>query len=541
MPEIHMTFDEMLDELGELGKFQIINYILICFPVVFAAANSFTYLFVAGQTEFRCHVPVCDDGGSTSYQEDWLPNALPSITKKFYTPADCEMYAPVPNMTDLYNGTCSSNLFNQSILVPCNEWISKYDEVTIVHEWNMFCKDTWKLPFVGTVHFAGIVAGSGIFGFLADRFGRKLIFIFCIILMSLSGVAQVVCRDYTTFAVLIFINALGTSGVYPLAFIIGVELVGKQKRELTAIVLNYFYTLGEAMVGVIAWAFPNWIVIQLVFSGPPIIFVLYWWFIPESIRWLLATRRTRKATNVIEKVAKTNGVILSDSIMMSLRAEEAANNEKSVVSTKGDADHEIWPCVKEILVSCKMITRFLIIFYIWTANVFTFYGLSVNSVNMSGNKYLNFMLTSAASIPGYTLAWILIHNVGRKWTVAGSLFGCCLSSIAVIFIPADLNWLRICLYLCAKMFVTSSLGVCYIYTAELLPTIIRSGGVGAASTISRLGAMVAPFVPYIYPSITYLPMVLFAAIAGLGSIFSLFLPETMGIQLPETVKEAKSL
>lgn len=53
MPEIHMTFDEMLEELGELGKFQIINYILICFPVVFAAANSFTYLFVAGQTEFR--------------------------------------------------------------------------------------------------------------------------------------------------------------------------------------------------------------------------------------------------------------------------------------------------------------------------------------------------------------------------------------------------------------------------------------------------------------------------------------------------------
>lgn len=63
--------------------------------------------------------------------------------------------------------------------------------------------------------------GSGVFGVLADKFGRKIIFLFCILLMSLTGIAQALSKDYITFSVFAFLNAFGTSGVYPLAFIIG--------------------------------------------------------------------------------------------------------------------------------------------------------------------------------------------------------------------------------------------------------------------------------------------------------------------------------
>ncbi|KAJ8942924.1 hypothetical protein NQ314_009899 [Rhamnusium bicolor] len=52
-------------------------------------------------------------------------------------------------------------------------------------------------------------------------YGRKIIFIICILLMSISGAAQVLSPEYVTFIVLVFVNALGTAGVYPLAFIIG--------------------------------------------------------------------------------------------------------------------------------------------------------------------------------------------------------------------------------------------------------------------------------------------------------------------------------
>lgn len=77
------------------------------------------------------------------------------------------------------------------------------------------------LALIGTLHFAGIVVGSGLFGFLADKYGRRLVFIFCILFMSVTGIGQALSKDYITFAVFAFFNAVGTSGVYPLAFIIG--------------------------------------------------------------------------------------------------------------------------------------------------------------------------------------------------------------------------------------------------------------------------------------------------------------------------------
>lgn len=43
----------MLVELGELGKFQITMYVLVCFPVLFAAANSLSYVFTAGVPDYR--------------------------------------------------------------------------------------------------------------------------------------------------------------------------------------------------------------------------------------------------------------------------------------------------------------------------------------------------------------------------------------------------------------------------------------------------------------------------------------------------------
>lgn len=57
----------------------------------------------------------------------------------------------------------------------------------------------------------------------------------------------------------------------------GVEMVGKRKRELTGIVLNYFYAIGEAIVSPIAWYSRSWIPTQLIVSVPPIFFLAYYW------------------------------------------------------------------------------------------------------------------------------------------------------------------------------------------------------------------------------------------------------------------------
>lgn len=45
--------DAILQELGQLGKFQVKNYILIAIPIALTACFSLNYIFTAGQLEYR--------------------------------------------------------------------------------------------------------------------------------------------------------------------------------------------------------------------------------------------------------------------------------------------------------------------------------------------------------------------------------------------------------------------------------------------------------------------------------------------------------
>jgi len=54
-------------------------------------------------------------------------------------------------------------------------------------------------------------------------------------------------------------------------------MVGRKKREMSGMVLNYFYAVGEAAVALVAWLSKSWVVIQLAVSAPPAVFILYYW------------------------------------------------------------------------------------------------------------------------------------------------------------------------------------------------------------------------------------------------------------------------
>lgn len=532
-----MDFDQALEEIGEFGRFQIFNYLLLCLPVFFSAGNSLTYVFTAGVPNYRCFVPGCDNDTHPNYWEPWTEAAVPGEkTGGVFVPAQCLRYQPV----NASQSECAADEFTEKA-VQCDRWVYEDDERTIVGEWNITClENQWMLSLVGTMHFIGILVGTIIFGFLADRYGRKIVFVFCILLMSLTGIAQAVASDYVTFQIFVFINALGTSGVYPLAFILGVELVGRRKREMSGVVLNYFYAVGEASVGLIAWLSKNWIVIQLVVSIPPALFILYYWLVPESVRWLLANKENQKASLIIKKAAKVNGVELSQNLLLSLEA-GCIDSSPEHSSKRSLESPSIMSACKKLLRSKKLLFRSFLLFYIWAANAFVYYGLSVNSTSLGGNKYLNFALVCLVEIPGYTFSWWAMNKLGRRWSFAGSLFLCAATCIAAAFVPQDMTEAVIALFLLGKMGITSSFGIAYVYTAELYPTVMRSIGVGSCSTVARLGAVVAPFAPLLAVYSKPLPLMLFSGVSVFAAALVLLLPETLGTKLPDTIEEAEKL
>lgn len=209
------------------------------------------------------------------------------------------------------------------------------------------------------------MAGSGIFGFLADSYGRKKIFLVAIIFMSLTGIGQALSTNYIMFLAFAFLNAVGTSGVFPLAFVIGVEMVGKKKREMSGIVLNYFYSLGEALVGIIAWIDGDWVNLQYWVSAPPLLFMAYYWIIPESIRWLLAKKRNRKAFKIIRRAAKNNGVELSQSILARFENEDDEDSDTKSMNSKKSINEVKTATYKDLISSKVLAVRCLMLFFIW--------------------------------------------------------------------------------------------------------------------------------------------------------------------------------
>ncbi|CAD7011334.1 unnamed protein product [Ceratitis capitata] len=559
-----MDFDQILEEIGEFGRYQKTNYLLICLPVMFAAANSLSYVFTAGSPAYRCLIPQCDDPIAPQLQTHWLANATPGTFDKHghFTPQNCYRYKAIGDniFNESHATECPMDAFDHNIRERCNAWVYDDEERTIVQEWELTCKENaWKLAFVGTMHFAGLVVGTAISGYLADRFGRKNIFILCSVFMAITGIAQGLAWDYNSFLIFAFLNAVGTSGVYPLAFIIGVEMVGPSMREMSSIVLNYFYAVGEAFVGVIAWLLQDWQLLQCALSVPPLFFIVYYWFVPESVRWLIARNEREKAGVIIKRAAAVNKRELSLALLASFKTENCV--PPPVTPTKSgttratyncldlekfngngrEGSNEIWKAVCEIFKSKTLLLRYAIMMYIWAINAVVFYGLSLNSTNLSGNKYLNFVLVCLIEIPGYTLAWISLRKFGRRCALSGSLFLCAVTCVAGGYITKGSTGAIVTLFLIGKLGITSSFAVIYTYTAEMMPTLIRSGGVGVMSTFARFGAMLAPFVPLLGTYYEALPLLLFGAASLSAGILGLFLPETFRKKLPDTVAEAKQL
>ena len=96
--------------------------------------------------------------------------------------------------------------------------------------------------------------------------------------------------------------------------------------------------------------------------------------------------------------------------------------------------------------------------------------------------------------------------------------------------------------LMGKMCITFSWAVLFLYTAELLPTEVRTSGIGSSSFLGRFGGMIAPWIERLgkiyHP---YIPAIVFGVNALLAGLLAIMLPETHGRDLPYTIEEAEQL
>ncbi|KAJ9576876.1 hypothetical protein L9F63_006547, partial [Diploptera punctata] len=424
-----MDLDEILDELQHFGKFQTTNYLLLSMAILFAALFEASFIFTAGNLDYRytMYIPECD-GDDTRYRPSWLENAVPFYDRDAQkVPEPCLRFEPQNFSLVTLELSMNYSLFK------CQEWVYDGEETTILKEWNLTCEDNyWKLTMVGTVDNIGQFVGLSIVGLISDRIGRKTTLIVSMILSCLMGLARSFAWSYEIFLVFEFLDpALGT-GIYTSALVLGMELVGSRSRVLAATLITSFYAVGQALTGLIAWWLQDWRKILQVSYLPSLLCISYYWLIPESVRWLLTKGRTKEATEIILRAAKTNGVTLSERVMRKMRDHSA---EKAEHETIDENDQPLQGAIYQVFKSKILLPRLVISIICWMSIMFVYFGLTINSVSVGSNKYTSFILGALIELPAYVATYILMNKFGRKFSLSAALILSGISCTSFGFLP----------------------------------------------------------------------------------------------------------
>lgn len=140
---------------------------------------------------------------------------------------------------------------------------------------------------------------------------------------------------------------------------------------------------------------------------------------PESVRWLLAKGRIEEAQAIIRKAAKVNGKHIPEEIIQKLSIPEEQVQKEPATN---------------IFKSTTLILRFINCCICWITCTFLFYGLTLNSVALAGNSYIDFILTSLVEIPAYFVTCFVVDRAGRRLSQCVSFLLSGVACLAFIFI-----------------------------------------------------------------------------------------------------------
>ncbi|XP_015363439.1 PREDICTED: solute carrier family 22 member 5-like [Diuraphis noxia] len=536
-----MDLDEILGNFG-LGSYQVTVCTLMGLVLMYSNISPLSYAITASDLKYRCEIPICD-ADNPSYNPDWLNLAIP-FNEKSNEHYKCLMYHHVSrtvNMTNISaNSTsCKRESFNVNSKKKCNKWVFGETERTIVNDFGIMCEENkWKLNMVGTVNSIGQVIGIPLAGYISDRSGRKYVSIIGSVASATLGTLKSFSANYYSFLFFELFESMASSGVYAATFVLGIELVSLKSRAAVSTLMGCFYPMGAVIMGFIAYMILDWRIMLRIVNLPGLFILGYIWYVPESLRFLQTKNRIEEMAMVLTKIAESNGKTLPSCVQEAL----VANNLSNATNSLKKEEISICKLLKKIFNSKDILLRVIICSFSWMTITLVYYGLSLTSVELSGNKYLNFMLVNVVEVPAFLTSWYFMEQFSRRYTQAFSFFLSGIGCIMVNLISTDYLWMQLLLFLSSKYAITMAFNNMYIFTAEMFPTEMRMSLIGIVSMFGRLGLLFAPQMTLLGAYFgQYIPILLFGIISTMAGAMSFLFPETKDQKLPDTVKQVKSV
>lgn len=529
------VLEKSLDKIGNRSWWIWLIFILCSSPGVFNAAHIMSYVFLSHTPTHWCRIDELIAANWTTEQIRNVssPNG-PSESSCNKYDWDYSKFASLG-----YEGSLEYIL--QSGIKPkqvaCKEH-SFSEEVlhsSIVSEWDLTCERSTLRTNAQVSIALGKLIGGLLFGFLADKFGRKRSFVLACLMYILSSPVAALTYSYLVFVIARFVIGLAGSGVYESAYTILTEIAVKRRRTVFGCIFNLSYPFGMMILPVCAIMYPNWRHLQLAISLPTLILLIHCWIIPESPRWLLSQGRRSEAWQVIQNMDNTfmatNDLQKTDKSFLKEEDKVSSWYKRLILS------------VKKLLVLFRVTelrNRILICYFTWFVSALSYYAIALNADNFTANRYLYVMLNGLVEAPSYIMPLTLLSIFGRKSTASFLFLVSGISLISILAISPIMTSGMLCMALIGRFCISAVFSVIILHTSELFPTTNRNSAIGTSLAVSQFGTVAAPYIVDILGTYGwYIPSTICGCLAIFSCILSLLLPETRDRPMMETVNDLK--
>ncbi|XP_029970956.1 solute carrier family 22 member 13-like [Salarias fasciatus] len=511
-------FGEILQNIGDFGRFQKIILFALCFPNVIMSFLFASVYFTESDPDRHCNT-------------DWILGVSPNLTAEerlnLTVPREedgsfsrCRMFEPVDWDIE------AIRKYGLNETAGCrNGWQynSLLYESTIVTDFDLVCDKANMVQVAQTVFMAGVVAGCLLFGPFAESFGRKRATQIPLFITVIFALTTALCPNFYLYLASQFMVGIGYGGFRLNCIILATEWIGVSKRSWGACITQLCGALGQSLLAGMIYLVRNWRLSQLITAALHGVVALYIWFIPESARWLLDSGRTEEAKQLIKRVAAINRRTVPESLL-----------EKIVVKEKKEKRGII------ILMQSSVLRKyFFAVILGWFSLNIAYFCLSFNVGKFGLSIFLTQAVFGLSELPAHVLCIWLLEVLGRKVSLISTLLISGLLCLLLLAFPEGNAVAVTILATLGRIFSNWAGSVCGVYVQELFPTSFRQTASGLGSIASRVGGLLSPLLNMLAVYHWSIPTIVFGSLSLISGGFSFVLPETRRKELPDTTDEAE--
>jgi putative MFS transporter len=385
--------------------------------------------------------------------------------------------------------------------------------LTLIPQWNLSLAATGILT---ASSFLGMIIGGVVFGVVADKIGRRAVFILDMIIFIFGAIACGLAQNIVELIVFRFFIGMAIGMDSPTSTSIIVEFSDRKHRGRNATLMQIFWPFGSVIASCVAlllyfyagvhawrWMFASGVI-------PAVIVLFLRRKLPETPYW---------TKNIEEKEDDNPRPI-----------KENKSRKKLKAGSIKDLLHRPW------LKSIFFVSTFWFLTNL-SSGLFLFMPyIAKKSFGLVDAGAIAFaaIVTLIQVIVLAILAVKVIDQSGRR---PMSLIGMALTTLAALvlaFISGHTILMTIVFCIMMVSLMSPGQGPYWVWSVELFPTRLRATGAGVATALGKIGSLVATLLFPIYLAhtgwkitlLTYFVIFLLATI-----LVALYAPETKGTSL----------